>query len=348
MYSAEELAAYPFFAQLLRDAPSEAIHDSLTGLIARPFMLRFVRDLIERGEPFTLAILDLDNFKAVNDSCGHKVGDRVLARAAEDLREYVGSDGIVGRYGGDEFLLAYHKCAEYDGVHDFFLRMYHSGRVFRRELSLDGAQIYLSATAGSACYPKDAGDYDGLFLLCDKTLYRGKQKGRNCFINYVAAKHASLEIPTLTKRSLYRTIRAMAEGFDSADSARQKLWQAFVPMRANLNLDRLLLLDGDGRLTDAENGALLAQGIEADVPAGDGLCALPLLDEPGGDRTPLHETLSGLSLGTALLVRVAGNHSEFRYLVLCPEPHTNRIWQDDEFSAAFILARMLSQYLKRF
>ena len=130
MYSAEYLARYPFFRELLQTAPLSAVHDSLTGLIARPHILRFIRSLIDVKTPFVLGIIDLDNFKSINDNYGHRTGDEMLALVAGQLRSFFGEDGVVGRYGGDEFLFVYFGCTDYDGLHRFLDDMYLTDTVF--------------------------------------------------------------------------------------------------------------------------------------------------------------------------------------------------------------------------
>ena len=182
MYSAEYLARYPFFRELLETTPLSVMHDSLTGLIARPYILRFVHALIDDKTPFVMGMVDLDNFKSINDNYGHRTGDRMLSTVAEDLRVFVGEDGVVGRFGGDEFLFVYFGCTDYDGIHAFLDEMYLSGRVFRKDLKFGERTIFSTATVGCAVYPTDADSFDALFALSDKTLYRGKSKGRNCFI----------------------------------------------------------------------------------------------------------------------------------------------------------------------
>jgi GGDEF domain-containing protein len=71
---------------------------------------------------------------------------------------------------------------DYDGVHAFLDNVYGKGGVFRQIVSVLGKKIFSTATVGCAIYPKDADSYADLFALVDKTLYRGKSKGRNCFI----------------------------------------------------------------------------------------------------------------------------------------------------------------------
>lgn len=347
MYRTEQLSSYPFFEEMLRHVPIDTLLDSLTGLVSRPYILAFIRDLMRRDTPFTLAILDLDNFKMVNDVHGHKTGDRVLTEVSASLRAFLGSDGVAGRYGGDEFLIVYTKSAAYDDVHALFMRMYHDGGVFRRIYKLDDLSLFVTATTGSAAFPADATQYDDLFSRIDKALYRGKSKGRNCFIMYVPAKHDGLHIPALSRRSFYETVKSMAEGFDDAESVRDKLTHAFIPMRDNLHLHTLLSISDDGRLTNVETGECLVKlGGSAAYPV-KGIWALSELTELLEYWPELYNALSALGLESVMFSQVRGGSAEYSCLALCPEAHTKRMWQDDEYAAAFILSRMLSQHLTR-
>ena len=105
MYASDYLSRYSFFRQALETAPLTAMHDSLTGLIARPYILRFIESLIAAGTPFAMAMVDLDNFKSINDNYGHRTGDEMLSSVAASLTRYVGESGVVGRYGGDEYVI---------------------------------------------------------------------------------------------------------------------------------------------------------------------------------------------------------------------------------------------------
>ncbi|MCR5825454.1 MAG: GGDEF domain-containing protein [Oscillospiraceae bacterium] len=345
MYRAEQLDSHPFFKEMLQHVPIETLLDSLTGVVSRPYMLAFIRDLIRRGTPFTLAIVDLDNFKTVNDNHGHKTGDRVLAGVSARMVDYFGADGVVGRYGGDEFLAVYTKSAVYDEVHPVFMRMYHSGGVFRSLYKLEDVTLFVTATMGSAAFPTDATQFDELFARIDKALYRGKSKGRNCFIMYVAAKHDALHIPTLSKRSLYETFLSMAEGFDEETEPRRKLQRAFQPMRDNLHIQTLLYVSADGALKDAETGETLV--CLDSVPEVQGIWAVSELTDLMTNHSALYNALSTRGLESVMFSEVKGEDSEFACLAFCPEAHTKRLWQDDEYAAAFILSRMLSQYLER-
>ena len=344
MYASDYLSRYSFFRQALETAPLTAMHDSLTGLIARPYILRFIESLIAAGTPFAMAMVDLDNFKSINDNYGHRTGDEMLSSVAASLTRYVGVSGVVGRYGGDEVLIVYFDKTDYDGVHAFLDAMYFEGDVFRKDLTIRGRTIYSTATIGCAVYPKDADSFEGLFALVDKTLYRGKSKGRNCFILYVPAKHAHLEIPTLARRSLCDTLVQMAEGFDRGGDLMEKLRLAYRPMRENLRVFSLFFIDPEGTIRDAEGG----EPGRAETPGAlmrHGLFIAHSLDELQKSCPTLSGQMEALGYDSVMIAEVSRGESVYGWLVLCPEVHNLHIWQDGECAAAFFLARMIGEYM---
>ena len=158
-----------------------------------------------------MGILDIDNFKLVNDNYGHKVGDECLKSIASNLADYIGEDGLVGRFGGDEFVIIYFKDTEYDAVHEYIERLYDVGTIIRRRLCVDDVSFFVTATIGCASFPKDSTNYEDLFLKIDKALYRGKTKGRNCFIIYVESKHKDIEVHRKEESSLPNIIARIDE-----------------------------------------------------------------------------------------------------------------------------------------
>ena len=126
-----------------------------------------------------LLIIDIDNFKMVNDTLGHFFGDTVLVNFAEELRKIYNGEEIIGRIGGDEFMVlvpGYSKeileekaaktCTIFDHVY--------SGNL---------SDINVSTSVGISLYPSDGQDYLSLFNLSDQALYYSKQQGKNQF-NY--------------------------------------------------------------------------------------------------------------------------------------------------------------------
>ncbi len=344
MYQAEYLSTYPYFRQTLESVPLSAVHDSLTGLISRKYMLEFIRDLIDHRIHFTLGIIDLDNFKDINDHYGHATGDGLLSQMGETLRECVGTDGLAGRFGGDELLLVYFKSNEYNHIHDYYDSLFSGGRLLRRHYIVNGHDMFITGTVGSASYPEDAKDYDALFAKVDKTLYRGKSKGRNCYIIYVEGKHGHLEIPKLAKHSLYETLREMGEAFDQGGNMEEKLRWGFAPIRENLRLSTLMYIDGDGALRDVISGQDLGVTGNVDCLMEKGLYAPANLAECYDANSVLAMALVNAGYESALFYHLEGQAPGPRCLILCPEPHTMHIWQDEERCAAFFLARLLGEW----
>ncbi|MCD7729582.1 MAG: GGDEF domain-containing protein [Clostridia bacterium] len=163
--------------------------DPLTKALRREVIMQYAHWLIARKHTFAMLMVDIDNFKNVNDIYGHEVGDQVLYKAANYLIDVFGSSAVVGRFGGDEFLILMDGVEDYDVVWELCHRI-NLGAV---DLTFEGyPTLALSFTIGAVRCPKDGDNFNDLFKLMDKALYRGKTKGRNCFIIYLPEKHKNL------------------------------------------------------------------------------------------------------------------------------------------------------------
>ncbi|MGM9972055.1 MAG: GGDEF domain-containing protein [Anaeroplasmataceae bacterium] len=169
--------------------------DSLTGLYRRERMFEYIEYLISHNIPFSYAILDVDNFKNVNDTYGHLFGDLVLKTIANELLGIVKHNGVIGRYGGDEFMLVFENVVDYDEQWRTCFDILKSEKTLTND---EVANFTWTYTIGMAKFPFDADEVNDLLELADKALYRGKVKGRNCFIIYLEEKHK--EICVTSKR----------------------------------------------------------------------------------------------------------------------------------------------------
>jgi diguanylate cyclase (GGDEF)-like protein len=166
-------------------------YDPLTGVVNRQTMTEYIQSLIASSAPFSLCLFDLDNFKTVNDTFGHKTGDVVLEQTSHYIADVVADRGVVGRFGGDEFFIVLEGVSEYDEVWSIC----HNISVGLKQFKLKGVSgLTITLTMGVCRFPCDAANYDSLFELADKMLYRGKMKGRSCFIIYLAEKHKNLNL----------------------------------------------------------------------------------------------------------------------------------------------------------
>lgn len=165
---------------------NEVSYDSLTGAVSKEHITRMAQDRINRlkAEGTAVAILDIDFFKHVNDNYGHQQGDEILRKTAAIMQEEIKSAGLVGRIGGDEFmLLFYHVSGEVE------LRAYL--RSIKSVISATMEQVTVSI--GAAVYPDDAANYSDIFMVADYCLYLAKEKGRNRYIIHTLAKHPPVD-----------------------------------------------------------------------------------------------------------------------------------------------------------
>ena len=162
-----------------------AYHDALTDLPNRlKFSEQLERDLAEAartGSSAAVLFVDMDDFKLVNDSLGHAVGDDLLRVLAGRLRQAVTPKDIVARLGGDEFLVLLPMPGESDPsiVHSVAEETASRIRsIVSRPAELDGVELFVSASVGIALYPFDATAGDELLKHADIEMYRAKQAGR--------------------------------------------------------------------------------------------------------------------------------------------------------------------------
>ncbi|MBT2266238.1 EAL domain-containing protein [Rhodococcus erythropolis] len=155
--------------------------DSLTGLSNRYSFNAQVSSLLRDGRRVWLAILDLDNFKSINDRLGHHIGDDVLRDVASRLHSVLRSNEICGRLGGDEFAIAFDDSAfddigNADEVQERFQTILDA---FERPFSLVGNRIRIRASLGYGSMPDDADSLEDLVIVADLALYHAKESGRN-------------------------------------------------------------------------------------------------------------------------------------------------------------------------
>ena len=175
----------------------EAQHDALTGLPTEPLFEDRLRQAIagarRSGSGLTVAFVDLDGFKQVNDTCGHEVGDEVLRRAADRLTRCLRAQDTVARRSGDEFLLLLADTPNPAVAQEVVERVLHS---LAEPMEIDGQQHHLAASAGLASWPRDGLDADELVQHADEAMYDAKDAGRGqvCWYRTMAATRTHLRL----------------------------------------------------------------------------------------------------------------------------------------------------------
>jgi diguanylate cyclase (GGDEF)-like protein len=159
-----------------------AYYDVLTGLPNRGMFLERLHQTLSQAqrdrEKVNLIFLDLDNFKDVNDTQGHNVGDQLLKSVAERLSVCMRDSDVLARLGGDEFVVVCPSLATQDSIAAIVQRIQ---AVFIDPFELEGRQVYTSASIGIAVYPDDSLDATTLFRCADTAMYQAKNEGRAQF-----------------------------------------------------------------------------------------------------------------------------------------------------------------------
>jgi len=154
--------------------------DVLTGLATRQKATQSLGQLLRlsgrHGKPVSLAVIDLDHFKIINDRYGHTVGDAVLRRTADVLFQAFRRDDVVGRWGGEEFIVGLYGMPRASGQ-DRLRRALDSLQAQEFEAP-GGEKFRVSFSAGVAEFPKDGPDMASLFRQADAALYVAKAAGR--------------------------------------------------------------------------------------------------------------------------------------------------------------------------
>lgn len=152
--------------------------DSLTGLPNRAYFQEVVRDYLGTSDMSRLcglAIIDLDDFKTINDTLGHPIGDSLIYAVAGRLASHVGDHVRVGRFGGDEFMVFIDNVRDADDFAQQFNTIFHS---MQGKVEIAGNLISIEASAGAVVFPAADGDLDGIIVRADLALYAAKEAGK--------------------------------------------------------------------------------------------------------------------------------------------------------------------------
>ena len=181
-----------------------AWHDGLTGLSNRAAFDRALGDLPnEASDGAALLLVDLDEFKAVNDRHGHAAGDALLREAASRMRTALRSADLACRIGGDEFAVLLRGGDAARHAAETAARL---SQALRHPVRVEGTDLPLSASIGHACFPKDAANAEALQRAADLALYRVKHDGRGGVAAYTPALSEALERRLLLRDALGQAI----------------------------------------------------------------------------------------------------------------------------------------------
>jgi diguanylate cyclase (GGDEF)-like protein/PAS domain S-box-containing protein len=175
-----------------------AQHDALTGLPNRHLLddrlNRALASAHRQGDQVALLFLDLDRFKVINDSLGHKLGDLLLCSVAARLKSQLRQEDTVARHGGDEFVFVIPHSNRPDMPAHVAQKLIWA---MAEPFDIEGEHLSIGASVGISLYPGDAGDGEKLIRNADSAMYKAKARGGNCYEFYT---------PNMTFRAIERMI----------------------------------------------------------------------------------------------------------------------------------------------
>ncbi len=184
-----------------------ARYDTLTGLPNRLMLTEAMGDAMRYADQWrtrcAFLMIDLDRFKAVNDTLGHVVGDQLLARVSERLKGMISENELVGRLGGDEFAIVIRDASDLGRVR------FVAEEVIERlsaPYEVDHHTLYVGASVGSAIGPRDGSTVETLMRNADLALYRSKDEGGGQHFTYEPSLHAHAEERRKLEFSLRRAL----------------------------------------------------------------------------------------------------------------------------------------------
>ncbi|MBO9123089.1 MULTISPECIES: sensor domain-containing protein [unclassified Rhizobium] len=185
-----------------------AHHDDLTGLPNRAFfkerMAKTLHQARSSGRKVTVAYIDLDNFKDINDGLGHGAGDEVLKEVAARMANGVRASDMVVRLGGDEFVVVLVHQSSHDTGITRRLRELH--KAVRKPISYQDKQLHVTCSIGVASFPSDGATAEELLANADSAMYRSKQLGRDTLQHYQSARDSDLNLPISEQEELRQAI----------------------------------------------------------------------------------------------------------------------------------------------
>jgi diguanylate cyclase (GGDEF)-like protein len=159
------------------------------------------------GAGMDVMFLDLDNFKQVNDSLGHRTGDKLLVEIASRLHAIIGPNDVVARWGGDEFVILHHHAPGQLETHNLAKRIIEE---INRAVIIDGSEVIVGASIGSASAPDDGLSPDALLSKADIALYAAKADGRRVWRAFEQEMDAKIQIRRLIELELRAAVATEA------------------------------------------------------------------------------------------------------------------------------------------
>lgn len=186
-----------------------AEHDPLTDLSNRRHFVKHLDKIIKAGHECEIILMDMDNFKLVNDTMGHMFGDKVLIEISNILKGLAGTGDLVSRFGGDEFIIFVSSSGNQACATEFIERAF---SIFKTPLEIEGTALDISFSVGISKYPENSSNIDHLIKYADLALYSAKRNGKNQYFYFDQEMEESVYQNTAITKELKSAIKN--DGFE--------------------------------------------------------------------------------------------------------------------------------------
>jgi len=165
--------------------------DPMTKILNKVAIVNYAQEAVDAGGQVAVVMIDVDNFKNINDTYGHFFGDQVIIAVADVIKKAIGGNGAVGRMGGDEFMAVIRDFGDEAGLRNYLRSIRSNSTIlFQEKLGVNRVTCSIGASRSGI----DSNQYKELAAIADKALYIAKEKGKNRFIIYMPEKHGQFHM----------------------------------------------------------------------------------------------------------------------------------------------------------
>jgi diguanylate cyclase (GGDEF)-like protein len=184
-----------------------AYYDQLTDLPNRMLFADRVKQAIylaaRQEKLLGIIYIDLNSFKSINDAFGHNIGDELIRKIAENLKQHLRKSDTVARFGSDEFIMLVNDIADYHAIPMIASNLM---RLFKTPIRLEEQDFFLTASAGIAVYPVDGEDSETLIKNADLAMYKAKAAGSNHYVLCTDEMKDEVRQNMMLSNSLFRSL----------------------------------------------------------------------------------------------------------------------------------------------
>lgn len=338
----------------------ELQYDSLTGVYNKKTItdaaIRLLKE--EKHNRVTIVVMDVDHFKKVNDTYGHLYGDKVLARVGQKLKEVVGEDGMVGRIGGDEFMMVLNGVND-DQMLRSVLRAVRTQ--VKWEFAEDFADFAITVSIGAAICPNNGNEFEDLFQKADYCLYVAKEKGRDRYVFFrdelhrqsyeasLSQKENNQQINTREIKELRNISKFMS---DATVNKNRAIREILEHMRTTYQLDTINIYYGDNMdrvytvgnvLNDSDNALYVRSEEYKKLLAGGSYVRVGFLGKMSNQYPEFCEHMSRRRVSSTLQC-IIGTPDDIKGVITFNRCKESAQWADYEVDCAVIFASFITMF----